>query len=981
MMTQVDELTGMALEVLDTHAKKLETEFSTVAEFQALFLDVFGENLPSPDNLADLQNQFIDGTLRPEVKFVSPQTLTDAQGMARGAAFDHQSQTILLADNLDAAGIESSIEQEIGHWWDVQLNGNQDTTTPDGKPFDEGTAYAERFSEGANGDNIFSDLVYQNDFLTIFVDGQETEVEFRPIATWNLQGNTNSGNETLAAVLNLMENPGQGQEPIEIMALQEVSLNGLANNLRNVDGVSNVDSNAILVGDNPNILDPLIEITFEFENNNYRMFAGGNERLATAIILRNSPDEVTPISAPNPLAQNNRGYVGVETPQGYYFSVHARATGDGNDAEALLNDIVANRVPGGDLAFIQRELPAGENVFILGDFNRNIASYQYEWEEPHIRGGPWIARIIDSQPVSDDSIDSAFPDRVQGPDWSELLIPPNDFTHHARRNSATFTLDYMFTGANLPNREGTVLNQLPNARTPAFPSDHYPVLYDDGLLSFGDNPILDVIVPDGNPDDLNLRDPLTDGDGNSVPSPVDPLSPGGEIPSFGLTSVDDEETGQDSNDSLVSDGDFPDRDYIVGAYFPEWGIYARDFQVEDIPADQLTHLFYAFAQIDNNGEVAIYDPWAATDTPFLNEATGEGKYTPEQSQANEAGNFAELQKLKAENPDLNLMLSIGGWSLSGPFSTVASTEASRETFAQSAVDFMVEYGFDGLDIDWEYPGEGGASLAEVEELAPKRINKEVADSPNDGRNYTLLLAELNEQIQIQEAADGRDYQLSIASPAGFKNIENLELAAIAEHIDFFNLMAYDFHGSTWEPDTTNHQAGLFANPDDPSEAEIVEKFNIHYAVEAYLDAGIAPEDIILGAPAYGRAWTGVSSDANDGLFQSATGTATGSWEDGVLDYKDLYNRLENQPGEYGRYWDDEAKVPYVFAPGAEGGFFSTYEDSESIALKSNYIKNLGLGGMFFWDLSGDLPGSHDNSLINNAHRYLTLGEHYDYTPT
>ncbi|MEG5237041.1 glycosyl hydrolase family 18 protein [Microcoleus sp. AT9b-C3] len=439
-----------------------------------------------------------------------------------------------------------------------------------------------------------------------------------------------------------------------------------------------------------------------------------------------------------------------------------------------------------------------------------------------------------------------------------------------------------------------------------------------------------------------------------------------------LNNTYDFRTKKKLHSHLVSSSDAPDRDYVIGGYFPEWGIYGRDFQVEDIPADKLTHLFYSFAQIDQNGEVAIFDTWAATQTPFLNEATGEAKYTYEQSQANEAGNFAELQKLKAANPHLHLMLSIGGWSLSGPFSTVASTEVSREKFAQSAVEFMVEYGFDGLDIDWEYPGEGGASLAEVETLAPNRLNKEVNDSSDDKHNYTLLLAELDEQIKIQEVTDGRDYQLSIASPAGLENIENIELQEVSKYIDFFNLMAYDFHGSTWEPNTTNHQAALFANPNAPSAAEIVDTLNIHSAVEAYLQAGVDPQDIILGAPLYGRAWSGVSnSSSNGGLFQSATGAATGTWENGVLDYDDLYNRLETQPENYTRYWDDEAKVPYIYSPIVEGGFFSTYEDSQSIELKTNYIKNMGLGGMFFWDVSSDLPSSHNESLINHAHEYLT----------
>ncbi|WP_144866756.1 hypothetical protein [Hyella patelloides] len=97
--------------------------------------DVFGNNIDSSDNLTKLQNQFANGTLRPEVKFVSSEVLTDDDGNIRDAAFDQDSQTILLSEDLDAAGIESSIGQEIGHWWDVQLNSTEDTTTSDGKPF------------------------------------------------------------------------------------------------------------------------------------------------------------------------------------------------------------------------------------------------------------------------------------------------------------------------------------------------------------------------------------------------------------------------------------------------------------------------------------------------------------------------------------------------------------------------------------------------------------------------------------------------------------------------------------------------------------------------------------------------------------------------------------------------------------------------------------------------------------------------------
>ncbi|MGK7909095.1 MAG: glycosyl hydrolase family 18 protein [Synechococcus sp.] len=386
--------------------------------------------------------------------------------------------------------------------------------------------------------------------------------------------------------------------------------------------------------------------------------------------------------------------------------------------------------------------------------------------------------------------------------------------------------------------------------------------------------------------------------------------------------------------------------YVVGAYYPEWAIYDRDFQVEDIPADNLTHIFYAFAKVDENGEVAQFDPWAATQTTFG------GKYSWDQSQAGEAGNFAELRVLKAENPHLTNMLSIGGWALSGAFSDIALTDVSREKFAISAVDFMVEHGFDGLDIDWEYPVSGG--------LASNVYR------PADKQNYTLLLAELREQLDRQESLDGNDYQLTIASPAGVDKIVNYDLAGMSQYLDFFNVMAYDYHGA-WE-DTTNHQAALYASSDDPS--EYADSYNVAATVQQYLDAGVEAEDIVLGAPLYGRSWTGVD-DVNDGLFQAATGAGPGTYENGIFDYDDLYTKLNDPNSGYVRYWDDEAQVPYVYNKSL--GVFSTYEDVQSLGAKLDYVQDRGLGGMFFWEASADLPGTHAESLIGLTASELLMG--------
>ena len=462
-MIQTLERTKIAQEVLDTHATDLKSEFSTFEELQDLFIDVFNSDTNSSKDLTGLQNQFANGTLRPEIKFVSSEVLTDDYGNIRDAAFDSTSQTILLSEDLDEAGIESSIEQEIGHWWDVQLNGTKDTTTLDGKPFDEGAAYAERFSEGAEGDNIFADVVYQNDSQIILVDGKETEVEFRPIATWNLNGNTNRGRNTLQRVLEVMENPGQG-EPIQVMALQEVRLGTLRDTLEDVEGVTDfVERPAQSQLDDRGNPIVLYEYAFEFNGTPYVFFYNNNQNqsIGNAIVLREPPrrDQITPLAFADPLnPRNQRGYLGVETPDGVYYSIHAEAgdgTNTGNNAQALLarilgtNPTIANRVP-----------------FILGDFNRDIATA----DSPN------------------GNVEGAFPESNL-----ERFRLPNNNTFNARNENPTSTLDYMFTPADLLNPVGTVLNQLPDANTQNFPSDHFPVVYDDEVASLeGGNGFVNV---------------------------------------------------------------------------------------------------------------------------------------------------------------------------------------------------------------------------------------------------------------------------------------------------------------------------------------------------------------------------------------------------------------------------------------------------------------------------------------------------------
>ena len=380
---------------------------------------------------------------------------------------------------------------------------------------------------------------------------------------------------------------------------------------------------------------------------------------------------------------------------------------------------------------------------------------------------------------------------------------------------------------------------------------------------------------------------------------------------------------------------------VVG-YFTEWGIYGRNYTVADLPVDKLTTINYAFANISDQGEVAVYDSWAAVEKPFGSDTWN----TPLR------GNYHQLQLLKQAHPNLEILISIGGWTLSGKFSDVALTEASRAKFAASCVQFCNKYGFDGVDLDWEYPVSGGLESNTYR--------------PEDKHNYTLLTQEIRRQFNAADALDGKHRLITIAAPAGYDKFVNYELAAMSQSLDWMNIMTYDYHGS-WE-NTTNHQAAIYGNPNDQS--SLRDTYTVAYTVDAYLRAGVAPDKLVLGAPIYGRSWRGVGP-TNNGLFQPASGAGSGTWENGSVDYADLLNKTKTQPSVYSVHWDEVAQVPYVYAPTVEGGWFSTFENTRSLEAKIDYLLSKDLGGLMFWEASGDVRDSNSpDSLIGTAARRL-----------
>ncbi len=378
----------------------------------------------------------------------------------------------------------------------------------------------------------------------------------------------------------------------------------------------------------------------------------------------------------------------------------------------------------------------------------------------------------------------------------------------------------------------------------------------------------------------------------------------------------------------------------VVAYYIEWGTYGRDYQPEDIPWESITHLNYAFADIDAGGRVTLFDTFAAVEKNF----PGDTWDQPIRGLINQI-NFVH----KPLHPHVRTLISVGGWTLSGRFSDVALTEASREVFAESAVDFIRTYGFDGVDIDWEYPVEGGL---------PSNTYR-----PEDGVNYTLLLRELREQLDIAGEEDGRYYELSIAAPAGFDKLRHLECAELGEILDFINVMTYDLRGA-WDLSKTGHHAPLFANPAEPGSPEIREKHTVDWVLQEYLARGVPASKLVMGVPMYGRAWGGVSSSVDGGLFASAGSVPPGTWDDwssgatGVDDFDAAGTVNEGvvqllSGGDYTRYWDEISKVPYLYSPTRNGGHFISYEDGESLGHKLDYVDLHELGGVMYWEITAD----------------------------
>jgi chitinase len=347
---------------------------------------------------------------------------------------------------------------------------------------------------------------------------------------------------------------------------------------------------------------------------------------------------------------------------------------------------------------------------------------------------------------------------------------------------------------------------------------------------------------------------------------------------------------------------------IMAYYVPE-----RNFKPEEIPVEKLTHIIFSFTNVID-GEMKFRNP----------DVSGP--------------KLEALVKQKERNPELKVMIACGGWGADG-FSDMALTEEGRKKFIQSTQALIERYQLDGVDMDWEYPGISGAGTMARDE---------------DTKNFTELMKGLREMLDTFN----KPKILTFASAGWERYYDFIELNEVMKYADYTNVMTYDqvsgesiytgHHTPLGDVKSQEIQGTPFhahldtlyrakRNPDPhPRSAQKI--------VDFLIQEGVNPKQIVIGSAFYGRVWKGVPP-ANKGLYQLSGGIHIG-W----LAYHRIRNTYELDTN-FIRYWDEKAMSPYMY--NSTDSLFVSYDDTVSVALKTRYAMEKGLGGIMFWELGND----------------------------
>jgi len=324
------------------------------------------------------------------------------------------------------------------------------------------------------------------------------------------------------------------------------------------------------------------------------------------------------------------------------------------------------------------------------------------------------------------------------------------------------------------------------------------------------------------------------------------------------------------------------------------GGYRGLVDVDKISANKITHINYAFVDVQNG-------------KAFLtNEAT-------------DSTNFRKLNELKQKNPDLKILISIGGWTWSRNFSDAVLTKEGQKAFAKSSVEIMKKYNLDGVDIDWEYPAMPGDT---------GNVYR-----PEDKQNYTLMFEAIRAELDALGKETGEKYLLTTAVGGSQDFIDNTEMGKAQQYLDYVNIMSYDYQSQK----VAIHHTNVYSS--DKYEL----KGSADNAVKNYVAAGVPVDKLVMGIGFYGRAFN-LKKGSSKGLGDPVTEQIRGAG------YTYIKDSLVNQNDNY-RYWDESARAPYLF--NFYKGVFMTYDDEESVKEKCQYVLENKMAGVMFWEYSSD----------------------------
>lgn len=443
---------------------------------------------------------------------------------------------------------------------------------------------------------------------------------------------------------------------------------------------------------------------------------------------------------------------------------------------------------------------------------------------------------------------------------------------------------------------------------------------------------------------------------------------------------------------------------VLFGYYSNWSTYDRNYQPSDIPITDLTHALYAFAEIGNcaapfatdsqpdlcNGgsyadgkqDYKLYSSDPYSDYNIVPSKFPSGRVTGYgYAGTGGKGNMAKTINA-AHNAGKQALLSIGGYTLSVPFFT-AMEPRQVQAFTDSITDFLDSVkadnvsagsaGFDGVDIDWE-PNDNSWSFV---------------NSPVTGRQTLQNYLNFLDTLRTALIAKNPHALLTVAMPASPEVVQKVEKLYpgfwkdIASKVDYFNIMAYDYHGAFDSPAITNFMAPLQYDPNQPENVVGRTDFNVTATLAAYTTVGVPSNKIVLGFPTYGRATTGVvntsptSHPESAGLYQAFTGSPSGQYNDGtgVYNYSYILNTMLKSTGGYtASYVANLGTTAYNPA----NQMFIAYDDVSNINEKAAFALTNQLAGMMEWELSGDLLAKDSQyntlSLLHNAKIDLQAGE-------